>query len=59
MNEKKFIKTALTSGIRSDGRNPYEYCKLSIKFGRQVSAFSYIEERDTHIHVHKWVSWFR
>lgn len=59
MNEKKFIKTALISGIRIDGRNPYEYRKLSIKFGRQVSAFSYIEERDTHIHVHKWVSWFR
>ncbi|GAY53303.1 hypothetical protein CUMW_148250 [Citrus unshiu] len=37
MNEKKFIKTALTSGIRIDGRNPYEYRKLSIKFGRQSS----------------------
>lgn len=59
LNEKKFVETALTSGIRIDGRNPYEYHKLSIKFGRQVSALSYIEVRDAHIHVNKWVSWFR
>ena len=40
VNEKKFIETALSSGIRIDGRNPFEYRKLSIKFGRQVLALS-------------------
>ncbi|TXG73263.1 hypothetical protein EZV62_001842 [Acer yangbiense] len=41
VNERKFIETALLSGIRIDGRNPYEYRKLSIKFGRQVLAHSH------------------
>lgn len=36
VNEKKFIESALLSGIRVDGRNPYEFRKLSIKFGRQA-----------------------
>lgn len=40
VNEKRFIETALSSGIRIDGRNPFEYRKLSIKFGRQVLALS-------------------
>ncbi|KAH9741434.1 exosome complex component RRP45B [Citrus sinensis] len=31
VNEKRFIETALSSGIRIDGRNPFEYRKLSIK----------------------------
>ncbi|GLT46472.1 hypothetical protein SLA2020_202200 [Shorea laevis] len=34
VNEKNFIKTALQSEIRIDGRKPYEYRKISIKFGR-------------------------
>ncbi|KAH9783327.1 exosome complex component RRP45B [Citrus sinensis] len=48
MNEKKFIKTALTSGIRIDGRNPYEYRKLSIKFGREDGS-SEVQLGQTHV----------
>ncbi|XP_030474106.1 exosome complex component RRP45A-like isoform X4 [Syzygium oleosum] len=34
-NEKKFIASALLSGLRVDGRNVYDYRKLSIKFGKE------------------------
>lgn len=34
MNEKKFIETALRSELRVDGRGPYDYRDLTIKFGR-------------------------
>ncbi|GLU19302.1 hypothetical protein SLE2022_355610 [Rubroshorea leprosula] len=34
VNEKNFIKTALQSEIRIDGRKPYEYRKITIVFGR-------------------------
>jgi exosome complex component RRP45 len=36
VNEKKFIETALQSDLRIDGRRPFEYRKISIKFGRQA-----------------------
>ncbi|MBA0800471.1 hypothetical protein Gohar_010900, partial [Gossypium harknessii] len=36
VNDKNFIKTALLSEIRIDGRKPFEYRKISIKFGRQL-----------------------
>ncbi|KAH7560655.1 hypothetical protein JRO89_XS10G0063000 [Xanthoceras sorbifolium] len=53
VNERKFIETALLSGIRVDGRNPYEYRKLSIKFGRQVLADShtYIEDGSSEVQL--------
>ncbi|XP_031393439.1 exosome complex component RRP45A-like isoform X2 [Punica granatum] len=35
VNEKKFIETALLSGLRTDGRNLYDYRKLTINFGRE------------------------
>ncbi|XP_016669176.1 exosome complex component RRP45B isoform X3 [Gossypium hirsutum] len=35
VNDKNFIKTALLSEIRIDGRKPFEYRKISIKFGRE------------------------
>ncbi|XVE78930.1 hypothetical protein DITRI_Ditri14bG0017700 [Diplodiscus trichospermus] len=35
VNDKKFIKAALLSEIRIDGRKPYEYRKIAIKFGRE------------------------
>ncbi|XWS28322.1 hypothetical protein CRYUN_Cryun25bG0058400 [Craigia yunnanensis] len=38
VNDKNFIKSALFSDIRIDGRKPYEYRKIAIKFGRQVLA---------------------
>ncbi|KAE8735524.1 Protein ECERIFERUM 7 [Hibiscus syriacus] len=34
VNDKNFIKTALLSEIRIDGRKPFEYRKISIKFDR-------------------------
>lgn len=39
INEKKFIETALLSEIRVDGRRPFDYRKLTIKFGRQLNSF--------------------
>ncbi|KAF8017289.1 hypothetical protein BT93_H2468 [Corymbia citriodora subsp. variegata] len=35
VNEKKFIESALLSGLRVDGRNVYDYRKLSINFGKE------------------------
>ncbi|KAK4747543.1 hypothetical protein SAY87_014129 [Trapa incisa] len=35
VNEKKFIEAALLLGLRNDGRNLYDYRKLTIKFGRE------------------------
>lgn len=34
VNEKKFIETALLSELRVDGRGPFDYRKLNIKFGK-------------------------
>ncbi|KAK1588492.1 hypothetical protein Q3G72_023987 [Acer saccharum] len=48
VNERKFIETALLSGIRIDGRNPYEYRKLSIKFGREDGS-SEVQLGQTHV----------
>lgn len=42
VNEKKFIETALASDLRIDGRNPLEYRKITIKFGRQVCFLLHI-----------------
>ncbi|MBA0608583.1 hypothetical protein Godav_020781 [Gossypium davidsonii] len=38
LNEKNFIKTALLSEIRIDGRKPFEFRNISINFGRQVKS---------------------
>ncbi|CAL5350848.1 unnamed protein product [Camellia sinensis] len=35
VNEKKFIETALLSDLRVDGRRPFDYRRLTIKFGRR------------------------
>ncbi|TYI89429.1 hypothetical protein E1A91_D03G056200v1 [Gossypium mustelinum] len=35
LNEKNFIKTALLSEIRIDGRKPFEFRNISINFGRE------------------------
>lgn len=34
VNEKKFIETALLSDLRADGRRPFDFRELTIKFGR-------------------------
>ncbi|CAN0922478.1 Exosome complex component RRP45B [Linum grandiflorum] len=49
VNEKKFIETALASDLRIDGRTPFEYRKLTIKFGRQVSVISPHKYSDFHL----------
>lgn len=36
INEREFILQALSEGIRADGRTPFEFRELSLKFGRQV-----------------------
>ncbi|MBA0615501.1 hypothetical protein Godav_015629 [Gossypium davidsonii] len=56
VNDKNFIKTALLSEIRIDGRKPFEYRKISIKFGRQVLAsfinVSITEPTFTHLYIY-------
>lgn len=39
VNDKKFIGEALLSEIRIDGRGPFEYRRLTIKFGKYVFFF--------------------
>ncbi|CAN1319008.1 Exosome complex component RRP45B [Linum perenne] len=53
VNEKKFIETALASDLRIDGRNPLEYRKLTIKFGREDGSS---EVQLGHTHVMGFVS---
>ncbi|CAN0922477.1 Exosome complex component RRP45B [Linum grandiflorum] len=53
VNEKKFIETALASDLRIDGRTPFEYRKLTIKFGRQDGSS---EVQLGHTHVMGFVS---
>ncbi|CAL5350832.1 unnamed protein product [Camellia sinensis] len=36
VNEKKFIETALLSDLRVDGRRPFDYRRLTIKFGSEA-----------------------
>ncbi|GAV68125.1 RNase_PH domain-containing protein/RNase_PH_C domain-containing protein [Cephalotus follicularis] len=48
VNEKKFIETALLSDLRIDGRNPYEFRKLTIKFGREDGS-SEVQLGQTHV----------
>ncbi|KAI4385383.1 hypothetical protein MLD38_003417 [Melastoma candidum] len=35
VNERKFVETALSSGLRVDGRDLFDYRKLGIKFGSE------------------------
>eukprot|EP00258_Populus_trichocarpa_P017586 XP_006379052.2 exosome complex component RRP45A [Populus trichocarpa] len=48
LNEKKFIETALASNLRIDGRNPLEYRKITIKFGREDGS-SEVQLGQTHV----------
>ncbi|WCJ28914.1 Exosome complex component RRP45B [Euphorbia peplus] len=48
VNEKKFIETALASDLRIDGRNPLEYRKLTIKFGKEDGS-SEVQLGQTHV----------
>ncbi|KAK9269221.1 hypothetical protein L1049_000991 [Liquidambar formosana] len=48
LNEKNFIKTALLSDLRVDGRRPFDYRNLSIKFGREDGS-SEVQLGKTHV----------
>ncbi|KAL1355689.1 hypothetical protein HN51_007684 [Arachis hypogaea] len=48
INEKKFIETALLSELRVDGRRPFDYRKLTIKFGKDDGS-SEVQLGHTHV----------
>ncbi|XP_078441506.1 exosome complex component RRP45A-like [Wolffia australiana] len=48
VNERKFIVQALQSGIRIDGRGPFEYRRLTIKFGKEDGQ-SEVQLGQTHV----------
>ncbi|XP_039126332.1 exosome complex component RRP45A-like [Dioscorea cayenensis subsp. rotundata] len=48
VNEKKFIETALLADLRVDGRRPFDYRPLSIKFGREDGS-SEVQLGETHV----------
>lgn len=48
INEKKFIETALIKNIRVDGRRPFDYRQLTIKFGREDGS-SEVQLGETHV----------
>ncbi|GAA0166910.1 exoribonuclease [Lithospermum erythrorhizon] len=48
INEKKFIEIALQSDLRIDGRSPFDYRKLLIKFGREDGS-SEVQLGQTHV----------
>ncbi|KAF5471177.1 hypothetical protein F2P56_011634 [Juglans regia] len=48
VNEKKFIETALQSDLRIDGRRPFDYRNLSIKFGREDGSAE-VQLGQTHV----------
>uniref|UniRef100_A0A7N0RI82 Protein ECERIFERUM 7 n=2 Tax=Kalanchoe fedtschenkoi TaxID=63787 RepID=A0A7N0RI82_KALFE len=48
VNDKKFIESSLLSDLRVDGRRPFDYRKLSIKFGREDGS-SEVQLGETHV----------
>ncbi|CAA7400323.1 unnamed protein product [Spirodela intermedia] len=48
VNDKKFIEEALLSDIRIDGRGPFEYRRLTIKFGKEDGQ-SEVQLGHTHV----------
>lgn len=48
VNEKKFIETALLSDLRVDGRRPFDYRRITIKFGSK-SGSSEVQLGETHV----------
>lgn len=48
VNEKKFVEAALLSDLRVDGRRPFDYRKLTIKFGR-ADGSSEVQLGETHV----------
>ncbi|XP_063948729.1 exosome complex component RRP45A isoform X2 [Daucus carota subsp. sativus] len=48
VNEKKFIESSLLSDLRADGRRPFDYRRLTIKFGREDGS-SEVQLGNTHV----------
>ncbi|KAM7497140.1 hypothetical protein LguiA_021554 [Lonicera macranthoides] len=48
VNEKKFIETALLSDLRVDGRSPFDYRRITIKFGSEDGS-SEVQLGQTHV----------
>ncbi|KAL3512632.1 hypothetical protein ACH5RR_025349 [Cinchona calisaya] len=48
VNEKKFIETALHSDLRVDGRRPFDFRELTVKFGREDGS-SEVQLGMTHV----------
>ncbi|XP_074317495.1 exosome complex component RRP45B-like [Silene latifolia] len=48
LNEKHFIETALLSDLRVDGRQPFDYRRLTIKFGREDGSCE-VQLGQTHV----------
>ncbi|XP_074585711.1 exosome complex component RRP45A-like isoform X2 [Curcuma longa] len=48
VNERKFIETALASDLRVDGLRPFDYRRLTIKFGREDGS-SEVQLGETHV----------
>ena len=48
VNEKKFIETALQSDLRLDGRRPFDYRHLNIKFGTDEGSAE-VQLGQTHV----------
>ncbi|KAJ8490922.1 hypothetical protein OPV22_012643 [Ensete ventricosum] len=48
VNERKFVETALASDLRVDGRRPFDYRRLTIKFGREDGS-SEVQLGQTHV----------
>ncbi|XP_031121397.1 exosome complex component RRP45A-like [Ipomoea triloba] len=48
VNDKQFIETALVSDLRVDGRRPFDYRRLTIKFGKEDGS-SEVQLGHTHV----------
>lgn len=48
VNDKKFIENSLLSDLRVDGRRPFDYRRLNIKFGREDGS-SEVQLGNTHV----------
>lgn len=48
VNEKKFIETALQSDLRIDGRRPFDFRNISIKFSREEGSAE-VQLGQTHV----------
>ncbi|XP_009374919.2 exosome complex component RRP45A isoform X2 [Pyrus x bretschneideri] len=48
LNQKKFIETALLADLRADGRRPFDYRNLTVKFGKDEGSAE-VQLGQTHV----------